>query len=320
MRLPGSISCGSGTSSGREKERLRGVSRRDALALALAAGALSRKLPAAEPPAPIRLAVSESLVSEVNLNDARAAMQVWLERMSKDLNIPIEFSPKVFDATEEILRRARAGLFDAVALNVIEYRQIADLLDPSHVIAETDGEQYLLLAKTGGPVRHLSDLRGKRLTLLRAPRMCLARRWLATLLKDARLGEVDQFFASVNTDLKPSRVVLPVFFGQAEACITSRRGFETMSELNPQVARDLAVIAGSPDLVVTFYTFHKNYRGLSRERFAKVYADMPASVAGRQLAMLFQFHGLVVREVGCLAPALDILDASERTHRTGGVK
>jgi len=269
--------------------------------------------------APIRLAVSESLVSQVNLNDARAAMQVWLKRMSQDLNIPIEFSPRVFDTSEEILRRARAGQFDAVALNVIEYREIADALDPGHVIAESDGEQYLLLTKSAGPVRRLSDLRGKRLTVLRAPRMCLAAPWLANLLKEGQLGESDQFFASISSDLKPSRVVLPVFFGQADACITSRRGFETMSELNPQVARDLTVIARSPELVVTFYTFHKNYHGVSRERFAKVYADMPASAAGRQLATLFQFQGLAVKEVSCLAPSLAILETSDR-HRTGAAR
>jgi phosphonate transport system substrate-binding protein len=274
----------------------------------------------AEPAAPIRLAVSESLVSELNINDARAVMQVWLKRMSQDLNIPIEFSPKVFDTTDEILRRARAGLFDAVALNIVEYRQIADVLDPGHVIAETDGEQYLLLAKSGGPVQHLSDLRGKRLTMLRAPRMCLATRWLTTLLNEAHLGDSDQFFGSITVDLKPSRIVLPVFFGQADACVVSRRGFETMSELNPQVSRDLSVIARTPDLVVTFYTFHRNYQGVSRERFARVYADIPASVAGRQLAMLFQFKGLAVRDIACLAPALGILESIGGAHRAGAAK
>jgi phosphonate transport system substrate-binding protein len=295
-----------------------GSSRRRALALMLGGWRLLPRAMAADG-APVRLAISESLVSDVNINDARAAMVTWLKRMEIDLNLVIEFSPKVFDTTEEILHRARTGQFDAVALNVVEYRQIADMLDASQIIAETAGaEQYILLVKKSSGVRSLSDLRGRRLTMLQAPKMCVATPWLSTLLEQENLGQSDRFFGSVATDIKPARVVLPVFFGQADACLTSKRGFEVMGELNPQVAKDLAVIASSPALIATFYTFHKNYRGASRERLAKVYSDMPASAAGRQLATLFQFQGLAVWNASCLAPALAILDAADRARREPG--
>src|ERR1700677_2285086 len=98
-------------------------SRRQALALMLGAGAwpwAPRMLAAADASAPVRFAISESLVADVNLNDARAAMVIWFKRMMADLNVTIQFSPKIFDSTEEILRRARNGQFDAVALNVVE--------------------------------------------------------------------------------------------------------------------------------------------------------------------------------------------------------
>jgi phosphonate transport system substrate-binding protein len=282
--------------------------------------ALWPRLLAGDQGAPIRLAISESLVSDVSINDARAAMTIWLKRMEVDLKIVIEVNPKIFDTTEEIVHRARAGLFDAVALNVVEYHQIADVLDRSQIIAETDGaEQYILLVKNSAGVRSLSDLRGRRLIVLRSPKMCVATPWLSTLLEPGNLGPGDRFFGSVTTDVKPSRVVLPVFFGQADACLTSKRGFDLMGELNPQVAKNLTVIASSPALVATFYTFHKNYRGANRERFAQVYSNMPASAAGQQLATLFQFQGLAVRDSDCLSPALSILDAADRVRaRLGG--
>jgi len=111
---------------------------------------------------------------------------------------------------------------------------------------------------------------------------------------------------------------LPVFFGQADACLTSKRGFDTMCELNPQVARDLTTIASSPAMVVTFYIFHRNYHGLTRESFAKVYSDVRISAAGRQLATLFQFEELVVKDSGCLVCALGVLDAAERARSRSG--
>jgi len=308
----GSIGEGGGASS-----------RRRALAVLLGAfGGLPKLLAAASASAPLRLAISESLVTDANINDARAAMTTWLKRMEVDLNLVLEFSPKVFDTTEEILRRARAGQFDAVSLNVVEYRQIADLLDSSQIIADRSAEgpeQYVLLVKRSSGATRLSDLRDRRLTLLSGNRMCVATAWLSTLLDEGHLGRSDQFFGSVVADTKPARVVLPIFFGQSDACLTSKRGFDTMCELNPQVARDLVAIATSPGMVLTFNAFHKNYHGAGRERFLKVYADLPNNPAGRQLATLFQFQNLVVRDATCLAPALAILDAADRARaRQGG--
>jgi len=297
-------------------------SRRHALALMLGASPWwPARLAAAEGGAPVRFAISESLVMDVNINDARAAMVIWIKRMMADLNVVIEYSPKVFDSSEEILRRARSGQLDAVALNVVEYRQIADVLDPSQIIAEASAggpEQYLLLAKRTSGIQHLGDLRRRRLMTLKGPKMCVADAWLYTLLEEAHLGPSEPFFASVTTDAKVSRVVLPVFFGQADACLTSKRGFDTMCELNPQVAKELTVIESSPAMVVTFYTFHKNYHGASRDRFANVYSGLPSSAAGRQLATLFQFDGLTVRDVSCLRSALGVLEAADRARGRQG--
>jgi phosphonate transport system substrate-binding protein len=297
-------------------------SRRQALALMLGAwGWLPEAPAAADADAPVRMAVSESMVVDVNLNDARAAMRLWIERIMTDLNVVIELAPQVFDSTEEILRRVRSGQLDAVALNIVEYRQIADLLDPSELTvgAGASGpDQYVLLVKRDGEFRQLGNLRGRRLCVLKAPKMCVAPAWLSTLLDKAHLGSSEEFFGSAVTETKVSQVVLPVFFGQADACLTSKRGFETMCELNPQVAKELTVIATSPSMVACFHAFRKNYHNPSLERFIKVHSTLLASPSGQQLATLFQFDKLTVRDAGCLASALSVLDAAERLRNRPG--
>jgi phosphonate transport system substrate-binding protein len=297
-------------------------SRRQTLALMLGAGPWLRSArAAADTGAPIRLAISDSLVADVNLNDARAAMLIWIKRMTSEMNLAVEINPRVFDTAEEILRRVRSGQLDAVALNVIEYRQIADVLDPGEIIAEADAtglEQYILLARRNSGIQHLSDLRGRRLCMLKAPKMCVAGAWLTAILAEGHFGPSEQFFGAMTADSKASRVVLPVFFGQTDACLTTKRSFDTMCELNPQVGKELTVIASSPVMEVTFYIFHKNDHGVSRERFAKAYADLPNSVAGRQLATLFQFDRLVVKDIACLAPALAVLEAVDRARGRRG--
>jgi len=296
--------------------------RRHALVLMLGAWRwLPQALAAADAGAPVRLAISESAIGDVNLNDARAAMQVWIKRMMVDLNVVIEFNPKVFDTTEEILDRIRRGQLDAVALNIVEYRQIADLLDPSQIVIAAGAagmEQYLVLAKQNGGIRQLGDLKGRRLSMLKTPRMCVATAWLSTILDEGHYGPAEQFFGSVATDAKFSRVVLPVFFGQAEACLTTKRGFDTMCELNPQVSKDLRALASSPPLAVMFYAFRKNFQSVQRTKLIGALSSVRESPAGRQMATLFQFDELAVRDARCLASALAILEAAERIRSRRG--
>jgi phosphonate transport system substrate-binding protein len=148
--------------------------------------------------------------------------------------------------------------------------------------------------------------------------MCVATAWLSTVLDEGRFGMTEQFFSSVVTETKASRVILPVFFGQTDACVTSKRAFEMMCELNPQVAKELMAIATSPAMTLCFYVFRKNFHGLSRESFAMVYTTLHNSPSGRQLATLFQFDGMTVRDVSCLSGALTVLDAADRARARRG--
>src|SRR5450631_1697847 len=129
-------------------------SRRHTLALMLGAGRwLPGALAAADGSAAVRLAISESVVGDVNLNDARAAMLVWIKRLTEDLNVAID--SKLFNTTQEIIDRTRKGQLDAVAVNVLEYRQIADLLDSNQIVGSAGAaglEQYLILAKQNGGI------------------------------------------------------------------------------------------------------------------------------------------------------------------------
>jgi len=255
------------------------------------------------------------MVVDVNLNDARAAMQTWAKRLQSDLHVPIEFDARIFSPPEEIMRLLRNGQLDAAALNVVEYRTAGDIFDTSEMFvgSGTAGpDQYLAMVKRGSGLTRLADVAGRRLCILKAPKMCVAAAWLATLLAEQHLGTAESFFGSINLDTKVARVVLPVFFGQAEACLISKRGFEMMCELNPQVARDLTVIASSPLLVTCFYAFRKNYHGPNRDKFFNLRQTLLSSAAGRQIATLFQIEELTVRDSSCLDSSLSILDRADR--------
>ena len=58
------------------------------------------------------------------------------------------------------------------------------------------------------------------------------------------------FFTQVKGANKASQVLLPVFFGQADACVVTASAFAVMAELNPQIHSRLQVLKRSPELVL----------------------------------------------------------------------
>ena len=273
----------------------------------------------AEPvnPAAIRMAISESLVSGVNLNDARAAMLIWIRQMEADLRLPLELNPNVFEPTAEIVRRARGGLFDAVALNIVEYRQIADVLDSSQIINETGGaEEYMLLVKRGSGIEKPADLRGRRLLMLTGPKMCV-RIPLALDHSGCGASRPDRSVLRLRGGGCQGRAGRFAGIFRAGRClpITSKRSFDVMCELNPQVAKGLTAIAVSAPMVLTFYTFHKSFKGGNRGTDSRTFIPPCLAPSRADNSPRSSNSGVWPSETPrAWSPALAVLDKAERIH------
>lgn len=190
-----------------ENPRLIG-SRRRALGLALGASSWLSEAIATGTSAPLRIAISKSVVAEVTLSDARAAMQVFLQRLAQEYNFRLEYNPRIFDASGEILYRTRRGTVDAVVLNILEYRQIAGLLDPSQMVVGAGAkgrDQYVILVKRDGVIKKLDDLRGRRLVVQKGYRMCVAPYWLSTLFQEGQRVPIEQILGAAVMEVKISR-------------------------------------------------------------------------------------------------------------------
>jgi hypothetical protein len=264
---------------------------------------------------PLVLAISMNLAPDANLNDARASMQVWLDWAGRSHNMSVRTAPGVFIPSAELLEMIRLGRADAFALDVTEYRQVADLVDPRWmIVSDLDpqgGSEYALVVPRGG-ARSIAELRGKRIVRWRAPVTRLSDEWLA--VEQARHGGPPdmRFWGSSSVEAKLSRVVLPVFFQQQDACLVTRRGFATMCEMNPQVGEKLRAILYSRRMRTGGYFFRKGCPPLGRERMLAAFSGLSQATYGRQVLMLFQSPNLVVRDVSCLNEAMDLVREYEK--------
>jgi phosphonate transport system substrate-binding protein len=266
--------------------------------------------------APFRIGFSTTLFTDVNENDANAAVKTWSKIVADESGFSVRPSTSIFSDVDSLRRALRAGGVDAVGMDLIQYDTLREEIrfDPLFFTFDQGAvtERYVLLAHRDGPVRTLADLRGRRLRIHRNVRTCLAPLWLDLVLADRGVGRAADVAAGIAWESQLSKVVLPVFFRQIDACVATRKGFDTMRELNPQVGRRLMVLVESPDLVGGVFAFRADFRSPFRKEIISSVDALNESVAGKQMLNLFQTDDLRRRPAALLDAALEMIDAHER--------
>jgi phosphonate transport system substrate-binding protein len=215
----------------------------------------------------------------------------------------------------QLLAAIRGGTVDIFCLTVQEYRQVIPYVDTSRIITDDyGGEELLLVVREGSGIVNLAGLRGRSLILQESPTTSLAEPWLTVSLWQDGLQSPKQLLGHMSTDTKLSQVVLPLFFGQADACVVTRRGLAIMVELNPQLSRKLKVLLVSPRMKGAFFAWRKDYPANLKKPLFDRLLDLKSSPTARQVLTLFQSPGFAARDADCLRPANSLLDAYER-HR-----
>jgi len=198
---------------------------------------------------PFRIGFASNMFSDVNENDGKAAIKVWGQVIAKQRNVPVSPTPIIFKDTDEMLRSLQEKKVDAVAIVMTDYAKLRKKVrfEPIFLTSNSGSvtERYILLAHRDSSLKSLADLQGRSFQFQTNPRTGLARLWLDILLIQRGYPMTSRLAGKISQNTKLSKVVLPVFFRQDDACIITRSGFNTMSELHPQLARKLTVLAES---------------------------------------------------------------------------
>ncbi|MBI5385420.1 MAG: PhnD/SsuA/transferrin family substrate-binding protein [Verrucomicrobia bacterium] len=288
---------------------------RTGLILAMALAALPFGTVAQES-STFRIGFSSASFGEVNENDAAAAVRVWAQALATERGIPADPQPKILRSVSEIAAALTNKLIDAINMTTGEYAALQGRVALQHCVVSVKNkvitEEYVLLVHRASGLERLSDLRGRKLGLLQSARASLAPAWLDLLLAKEGLGLPANFCGQMISSSKITKAILPVFFGQLDACLVTRNGFETMIELNPQVSQQLKILASSPPLVPVVFCFRADYTSAVRNKLLGEISRWHTSPAGRQILTIFQTDSLEERPVSCLDSALEMVAAHQR--------
>lgn len=281
----------------------------------LVAGLLSAAVARADVPLPeiFRIGFSYSLFTDVNENDARAALRALSGAIARERHIVADPDPLLLGGTDAISDAVLARRVHAISISTDEYwlllRDHGPIFDSCllSVQDKTPADQFVLLVRRDQHHQRLADLAGKRLAVFANARLRLAYLWLEVALARADLPPAASLFAVRTTSPKLSKVVLDLFFRRCDAALATRRGFAAMAELKPQIGEQIDVLEISPPYISSLFGFRQDIDPAFRARLTHEFSNLNKSTAGQQTLALFQTSAIAEYPLATLDASLALL-------------
>jgi ABC-type phosphate/phosphonate transport system substrate-binding protein len=246
-------------------------------------------------PKALRSGFLARVIADVDPRDAQATLELLTREVSR--NMGLNTTPRVilYPDTKNMIEAVRRGELDMVSLPTIDYLRIRDTvpLVPAFVALHKEGVglRFVLITHKESGIRSISQLKGKTLFALSTNKHEPGHLWLNVLLRKETQENPTIFFRQVKEIAKVSQGIMGVFFRQADGALVTRAGLEAARLLNPQLDRQLLVIAESRELSDGVTCFPENTSEKSRHNISSAIMQLSNSVTGRQLFTIFQSSG-----------------------------
>ncbi|MFC1525455.1 phosphate/phosphite/phosphonate ABC transporter substrate-binding protein [Candidatus Latescibacterota bacterium] len=262
------------------------------------------------------MVINTALFTGANTQDAQAAIAVWAEVLSKRMAIGYELDFIMAPDLPSCLEAIASGEADIIGLSGIDYVHYRQELPADPMVVGVWGEerratdQYLLLARAEDGPGDIASLAGGSLAIGTVDDGSTARMWLDVLLMREQRPTSEAYLRARSVDTS-SHALLRTLFSQDDACIVTRRAYETMAELNPQVGRDLIVLAESPGYLMQMACFRRRGDPEAREALVRAVKLLHLDPQGQQILDLFRCD----RAVLCGPDMLVTTEALVAEHR-----
>ncbi|HUA62231.1 MAG TPA: PhnD/SsuA/transferrin family substrate-binding protein [Verrucomicrobiae bacterium] len=257
----------------------------------------------------LRAVASIRVFGNINRNDARASLKVWMDLVALGKGFDVDTSVDILDSVPEIRQRLESRSAELASLCIWDFFE----LESSHLLtpvltdardAAATAYSYILLVNPSSRITTPAGLRGKNVLLSARGSGATGTAWLEVLLAKEGLGRTAAFLASAKPVPKPSACVLPVFFGTADACIVDEPDFNLTKEMNPQLGR-LRIVTRSRPLIESVIAVPLDGRPLQREMIDWM-LTLGETTRGRQVLTVFQTDRLVRLQPGDLDSAREL--------------
>lgn len=201
----------------------------------------------AEDNSKLRIGFTGSAFQDVTNTDIKAAVSVLIQKVAWQQFGKAE--SHFYETLTEMVMDLKNRKIDVLATPAEEYMEMKKQLplDPLLITASDNGSEMelLLLVRKDSGIRTFRNLRGRTIVIpLKNPRcLDMYTAWLESMSIEEGSKGIDTYFSSAKETRTVAKAVMPVFFRQADACVVTRQVFDLTVELNPQINKDILIIA-----------------------------------------------------------------------------
>ncbi len=260
----------------------------------------------AEEPEKFHLKVGFSNRTFVNVpsEDIKVAIRMLSRKVARKMMGSAE--SRIYDSTQEIERDLKAGTVDVLALMPEEFLYLRKRvpLEPLALTAFDSGSsvEILLVTRKDSSISRIGDLRNRSIVMPAKIRQngTLYYVWIETLLLREGAREMGQYFSSVVEARSASQILPPVFFRKADAGLVISDTFDVARELNPQMGRELKVIARIKGLAGGIIAIRRDFPEERKEKVKQALLTLHEDPEGKQMFVIFQLNRLVPYRPECM--------------------
>jgi phosphonate transport system substrate-binding protein len=259
-----------------------------------------------------------SAFQDVTNTDIKAAVSVLMQKIA--FRHFDRGEAKFYESLPEMAADLKTGKIQAMGLPVEEFMELRKMapLEPLLVTSSTGGSEteLLLLTRKDSNIRSIWDLKGKSIVIPPSnPKYCtISRVWLESILYGKGYHEMEDFFSSVRDSKTTAKALMPVFFRQADACVVTRQVLNLTAEMNPQISRDLTIIASKGKLAQGIIAVDRRLSEETEERIRQAFLNLHKTPDGEQLLLLFKVKKLIPIPSGYLRET-EALYSMHPSHR-----
>ena len=244
-----------------------------------------------------RFIYSKELFFNTKTEDAIALTKIFTEKVKKQNGIDDEAEIVICKNDEELIDATKTN-FDFVLSTTVA---LVRLLKKGNVkpvlVNQTQGSYgfvYYLVTRKDKNINYLSDLKNRKLNILARSDGQTPSLWLEKILRENKLPVKNKFFEEITFDYKPTNILLPVFFNKVDAAVITKESFDVMCELNPNIKKDLNIMATSKTLLFGVLSFDTKSKNKEREKFIyDILTTMHNDADGRQFLSLFSLDKII---------------------------
>jgi ABC-type phosphate/phosphonate transport system substrate-binding protein len=236
------------------------------------------------------------VIADVDPRDAQVTLELLTNRISRNLALETSARVIIYPDMKKLIEAVRRQELEVISMSAIDYLRLRDKSDliPSFVSMHTDGTglHFVLITRSDSGISSFADLKGKTVLGISAGKLEVGHVWLECLL----LKEVEEapatFLRQFKETKKLSQAIMGVFFRQADAALVTRAGLDSAKVLNPQIDRQLRVIAESNELSDSITCFPAKISGKVRSALLNAVLKITNDPSGKQLLTILQSSGI----------------------------